>query len=509
MTPIAEDAWLPGAGAHDHALADQPVMPLLRDLARRDPAALAVAQPGLALDRRAFWHAAMARACAAVAAPGTGPIGILLPAGVEHAASLLGCLAAGRLGMPIDPALPPDRRAALARAAGMVAAFGPVVALPPGCLPLFPGEGELLAEAPPGAPALISATSGSSGVPKLVVHNRRALAFQAWGNIALMGVTAQDRLLFLGSHASVASAMHLLTALLAGGAYLACDPLAGSPSALPMLMAQHGATLVRAVPTLARSLPRLPQARAALAAVRAMRLVGEAMAPADVAALRAVLPADARLIASYSATETIPFDHELTATDLGTAPVPSGRLRAGGAFALLDAEGRLCPPGEAGQVVVRSRYNAMGEWLDGACVPGRMLPDPADPQSRIYRTGDLAMLDADGVLRVLGRIDRQVKVNGNRVDPAEVEAALRALPGVTDAAVLARQVGARVELVAFAATDAPTGALRPLLAARLPRHAVPARILTLAALPLLPGGKPDLQALRALLDQAPQASPGA
>ncbi|CAH0231879.1 AMP-binding protein [Roseomonas sp. CECT 9278] len=502
MLTIAKDAWRAGRGPHDPALADRPILPLLRAFATRDPGALAVAQPGLALDRAAFWRGAMARGVAAAATPAAAPVGILLPAGVEHAASLVGCLAAGRLAFPIDPSLPPDRRAALARAAGIQAAFGPPGILPPGCVALHPAEGELQAEAPPGAPALVSATSGSSGAPKLVVHNRRALAFQAWGNIALLGVTERDRLVFLGGHASVACAMHLLTALLAGGAYLAWEPLAAGPSALPMLMTDHRATLLRAVPTLARSLPRMPHARHALAAVRAVRLVGEALPADDVAALRAVLPQDARLIASYSATETIPFDHELPPARGGSAAVPSGRLRAGGAFVLLDAQGHPCPPGTPGEVVIRSRYNAMGEWVDGACVPGRMAPDAADPESRIYRTGDLAMVDADGLLRVLGRIDRQVKVNGNRVDPAEVEAALRALPGVADAAVLARQAGMRTELVAVAATAASAAALRPLLAARLPGHAVPARIITLPSLPLLPGGKPDLQALGALADIA-------
>ncbi|BDG73668.1 AMP-binding protein [Roseomonas fluvialis] len=503
MPPVDEHAWQAGAGAHDPAQADRPLMPVLRDLVLRDPTALAVAQPGLAVDRATFWRAVIARAGAAAAAPCATPVGILLPAGVEHAACLLGCLAAGRLALPIDPALPPARRAALARAAHMAAAFGSAEVLPPGCLALPPAEGTItLAEAPPGAPALVSATSGSSGAPKLVVHNRRALAFQAWGNIQLMGVGPQDRLAFLGGHASVACAMHLLTALLAGAGYLAIDPIAAGPAALPRLMQEHGATLLRAVPTLARSLPRLSRARDALAAVRAVRLVGEALPADDVAALRAVLPDGVRLIASYSATETIPFDHALPPTGEGSAPMPSGRLRAGGAFVLLDADGMPCPPGVPGEVVIRSRYNAMGEWQDGACVPGRMVPDATDPQARIYRTGDLAVLDDAGQLRVLGRTDRQVKVNGNRVDPAEVEAALRALPGVRDAAVLARQDGLRTELVAFAATDGATEALRPLLSARLPRYAVPARILALPSLPLLPGGKPDLQALRALSEKA-------
>lgn len=504
--------WMAGPGAHDAARPDRPILPQLRRFAQARPAAPAIVEPGREMDWQSLWQAAMAAAAAAARAPEPDPIGLVLGAGIDHAACLLGCLAAGRIAITLDPGLPPARRAALAAQAGLGAAFGRAADLPPGCRQLVPaaGEGgEVSAEAGATVPALISATSGSTGLPKLVVHHRRAIAFQAWGNIDLLGATAADRLLFLGGHASVAHAMHLLTALLAGGAFLACDIGSVGVSGLMAMTAAHRPTLLRAVPTLARVLPRQREAVAALGAVRAVRLVGEAVTAADVAALRSVLPAAARIVSSYSATETIPFDHELPpGQGAEGAPLPSGRLRPGGWFALQDEDGRSAAPGEAGEVVVRSRFNALGEWRadgpgrGGACVDGRMMRDPDDPEGRIYRTGDLAVLDGEGRLCLLGRRDREVKVNGTRVDLAEVEAVLRAVPGVRDAVVVPMGDATRRTLAAFVATERSVAELRAFAAARLARPSVPAVMVPVGEIPLMPAGKPDLRALLALLGEA-------
>jgi acyl-coenzyme A synthetase/AMP-(fatty) acid ligase len=173
---------------------------------------------------------------------------------------------------------------------------------------------------------------------------------------------------------------------------------------------------------------------------------------------------------------------------------------------IVDAQGRPCPPGEVGELWLRSRYAALGEWVDGRLVPGRLEPDPADPSLRVYRTGDLARLSPDGAFVVLGRMDRMVKVHGQRVEPAEIEAALRRSAEVTQAAAIAREAGARTVLVAFVVPAASVPApgleerLRALLAAALPEPMRPARIILRPALPVLPGGKRDEAALLRLLD---------
>ena len=144
---------------------------------------------------------------------------------------------------------------------------------------------------------------------------------------------------------------------------------------------------------------------------------------------------------------------------------------------------------------VAGRQMALGEWEDGRIVPGRMRPDPADARRRIFATGDIMRVEAGGRLRFVARADRQVKVNGVRVEPAEIEAVLRAAPGVREAVVLEIE-GALVGFVA-----GPPGieaALAARLRAALPPALRPRRLVVLAGIPMLASGKPDLMALRAL-----------
>jgi acyl-coenzyme A synthetase/AMP-(fatty) acid ligase len=164
--------------------------------------------------------------------------------------------------------------------------------------------------------------------------------------------------------------------------------------------------------------------------------------------------------------------------------------------------------------VIRGRYVALGHWIAGKLDPSAFPADPAGhPGVRIFRTGDLVLLRPDGMLVPQGRADRQVKINGLRVEPAETEAALRSLPGVADAAVTVHGDADAPVLVAFVVPAArepiaetaaqPTAQRvrdwRSELAALLPLQQVPVRIHLVSAIPLLPSLKPDLAALRALL----------
>jgi acyl-coenzyme A synthetase/AMP-(fatty) acid ligase len=200
---------------------------------------------------------------------------------------------------------------------------------------------------------------------------------------------------------------------------------------------------------------------------------------------------------------------------------------------------------------VRGRLLSLGEWRQGSCVPGRLLVDPDDPSGAILRTGDLVRQRTDGLLEFLGRIDEQIHIRGNRVEPAEIEHVLRHTPGVADAAILARRTAGDPVLVAFvvpalvpgvavepAPHDAVSASLQDIpttrlsedattrlqadmtarlrddatarlrddatarLRATLPSYMLPTRLHVIATVPKLPGGKIDPSALERLDDAA-------
>jgi acyl-coenzyme A synthetase/AMP-(fatty) acid ligase len=157
----------------------------------------------------------------------------------------------------------------------------------------------------------------------------------------------------------------------------------------------------------------------------------------------------------------------------------------------------------------------LGHWVAGRLDQTEFPADPAMPESRCFRSADRFLLRTDGMLVPLGRADRQVKINGIRVEPGDTEAALRKLPGVADAVVMAHGDPEAPVLLAFVAPAAAQARSaraeaqlvrdwRSALAELLPPQQVPARIRVVPAIPLLPSLKPDLATLRALpLDDAP------
>jgi acyl-coenzyme A synthetase/AMP-(fatty) acid ligase len=248
-----------------------------------------------------------------------------------------------------------------------------------------------------------------------------------------------------------------------------------------------------------------PEVDAAFAHLRSLRIGAAALDRADVAAWRAHLPLDCTILHAYASTEALIIaSWAVPPDDAGDeATVAAGRLQSTHDYALLGEDDRPVAPGEAGELVLRSRYVALGEWQGGRLVQGRMPPVAGRPGWRFFRTGDLLRVQPDGMMRVLGRADRQMKINGFRVEPAEIEAVLRSVPGVVDAVVVATTASNRVTLHGFvAATDVDQAALlvtlRERLTSGLPARSRPGRLAVLDRLPTLPGGKIDLVTLTRL-----------
>jgi thioesterase domain-containing protein/acyl carrier protein len=166
---------------------------------------------------------------------------------------------------------------------------------------------------------------------------------------------------------------------------------------------------------------------------------------------------------------------------------------------VVDRDFNLCPPGFPGELLIGGIAVGRGYANRPDLTADRFVPDPfaTDPGTRVYRTGDLARWRADGVIEFLGRLDWQVKIRGQRVEPDEVAAALKRLPGIRDAVVLyVRQADGDGRLIAYLTGDPAAPAdLRRLLAEHLPEAMIPSAFVFLDALPIGPSGKLDRAAL--------------
>ena len=215
-------------------------------------------------------------------------------------------------------------------------------------------------------------------------------------------------------------------------------------------------------------------------------------------------PADApvrRFLNCYGPTEaTVCVTAYETAGDWDR-PVPMGRPLPNQRVYVVDADLNPVPSGVAGELLLGGVGLARGYLGAPGLTARRFVPDPYGPEpgARLYRTGDRAVRLPGGDLLFLGRLDRQVKVRGQRIEPGEVEAALAAHPAVAHAVVAAVDGPAGTELVAFAAvrTAADPAELREHCRDRLPAAAVPARVVVVDRLPLTASGKVDLAALLA------------
>jgi acyl-coenzyme A synthetase/AMP-(fatty) acid ligase len=267
---------------------------------------------------------------------------------------------------------------------------------------------------------------------------------------------------------------------------------------------------------LLRTLLALDGAAEAFVHLRSIATSSESILRQDLEPWRRILPPDCAIRTGYGMTEGAPLaDWFLPANIPGTAArLPIGYPAPWHQFAITDTDGAPVPEDQPGELWVRGRLLSLGEWQHGRCVPGRLLADPDDAMGAILRTGDLVRRRRDGLLEFAGRADAQIRIRGNRVEPAEVEHVLRQTQGVGDAAILARVTAGDTIVVAFVVPATPASsddavasndgkaALRDAAITRLretlPSYMQPTRLHVIPGVPKLPGGKVDLGALERL-----------
>ncbi len=187
--------------------------------------------------------------------------------------------------------------------------------------------------------------------------------------------------------------------------------------------------------------------------------------------------------------------------DAADSPPPIGRPIANARVYVLDRQMQPVPVGIPGELYIGGVGVARGYLRRPGLTAASFMPDPfaGQPGARLYRSGDLVRFLPDGRLEFLGRVDQQIKLRGFRIEPGEIEAALRQVAGIRAALVIAREdIPGDKRLVAYLVWDGdslPVPELRHFLQQRLPPHMIPSSFVDLPALPLNPNGKIERRAL--------------
>jgi amino acid adenylation domain-containing protein len=367
-------------------------------------------------------------------------VAIHLDRGVEHYVALLAVFKAGGAALPLDTGYPAARlRYMLDDSGARVLITGEDRPADGHCTVLNPYTDAALIAANPATAqadhtraadlAYLMYTSASTGQPKGVQLEHGGIADLCRWHVAELGLTAADRGSLAAPLSFDASILDLWPLLSVGGhAVAVSDADRADPERLVKVLRDNEITVCFLTTSLAEIL--LAQPDLETLPLRHLVTGGEALRRRP----RPGLPF--RLLNIYGPTETTVYVTSAVVTDeeSGDGPIPIGRPLGEVDVRLLDPDGRPVPPGTPGEIVVAGRGVARG-YLRRAELTARRFG--VDGAARTYRTGDLARRNAGGDLEFLGRIDRQVKIRGHRIEPDEIERELLRHPDVRQVAVAA------------------------------------------------------------------------
>jgi amino acid adenylation domain-containing protein len=511
------DDWNP----ERHHPADGPlVQDAVRAQARATPDAPAIRDGAREVSYAELIHRADSLA-AVLRARGVRPrtvVGVCLPRGADLVIAELAVLCAGAAYLPLDPENPPARLAGQFTAAGVVLIAtrsaiedrlpDDLARLPVDRLPDVERGGAGAQPVPGGHPttpddlAYLIATSGSTGRPKIVMVEHRSLSNVVAWRRRRCDIGPADRVAQVASPGFDPSVTDIWPTLTSGATLCVPDQDTRlDPERLRSWLVDEGITVTELPTALAERVLELPWP--AEPALRELIVGGDRLRVRPAASL------PFRVLNEYGPTETTATATAGHVEPAGTGhgPPDIGRPITGGSVYILDAWRQPVPPGVTGELWIGGVGVARGYHGSPGLTADRFVPDPFSdvPGRRMYRTGDLARHLPDGRIEFVGRRDRQIKLRGYRIEPAEIVEALRAHPAVTDAVVLATTSEdgdgpGEKRLVAYLeAQDRPAlrQQVREHLAGRLPRYMIPTDFVLLDSLPINRNGKVDERALPA------------
>ncbi len=502
-----ERDWIDGnlTGSRAHARPAGTILDRIRRTAAEQPDTTAVVDGDEVLSYRDLLRAAddLATRLRAAAVAAESLVGLYVRGTASFVVGALGIMASGAAFLPLDPRMPAarrDRLLTIGRATVVVTDENltdlgrTVIPLRAGAAPASAGT----AVRPEGL-AYAIATSGSTGEPKLVGVEHRNLAAYAEALEALVPMGSGTR---VASPAAPSADLGYSTVFpaLAQGATVVGIPAGArlDQAALATVLSDHRVDVLKITPSHLDALTSAGDATRCLPRA-VLVLGGEVASPALLERLRDTRP-ELTVVNHYGPTETTVGVLAMSgpAGALGDR-VPIGRPLAYTGARVAGTGDHTVPVGTPGELRISGAQVARGYLGDPRLTADRFRPAPdGTAGAREYRTGDVAVLAADGLVRYRERLDDQVKIRGFRVEPLEVQHELAGLPAVRQAVVLVDTTGGAPRLVGFVVADDAVDGLRDELRERLPEASVPAAVHRVERIPVAANGKVDRAALARL-----------
>ncbi len=447
-------------------------------------------------------------------------IAIVLTRSEKMLESILAVWKCGAAYVPLEPKYPAGRIGAIladARPrmlitdsgtlrAGLAAAISPDV--PVVCLDRLEHRGDETAGAPlcrPESLAYVIYTSGSTGKPKGAMVEHRGMLNHVLGMVRDLEIDAGSTVAQTASHCFDISVWQFFAALVSGSrTVIYSDEIVLRPARLATQLDEDGVAIVQFVPSYLTALLDELENRDTeklFSKLRWMVLIGETLKPVSVRRWFRLFPG-VRMMNAYGPTEASDsITHYVIERPPRLASIPVGRPVQNLRVYIVDADMNLCPVGVKGEICVAGVGVGRGYIFDEERTRAVFAEDPFQQARgvRLYHTGDIGCYAPDGNILFFGRKDFQVKIRGHRIELGEVESALAALDGISDAVVVAHEeeggkyLCAYITLSGHAVRD--ERAVRDALREQLPGHMIPEAFVILDELPLTPNGKVDRKAL--------------
>jgi amino acid adenylation domain-containing protein len=440
-------------------------------------------------------------------------VGICLERSPEMVIAVLAVLKSGAAYVPLDPAYPQARLRTMLEDADLIVLVTTKrisAELPPhAARPLYIDQEPAAGAAadnlgiPVDAPdiAYVIYTSGSTGTPKGVLVTHGSVSNHLAWRRTYFTVEPSDKFLQSASLSFDDSVWEILEPLSAGACLVLTRPRFEYDSAyLVKLMIEQRITVACFVPSLLRAVIEEPEI-ANCGALQRLEIGGEALSVSLQRRVLERLPA-AACHNGYGTTEATIVSLDWRCADIpGQTTVPIGRPIANTQVYILDSQQQLVPPGVLGEIYIGGAGIACGYLNRPTLTAERFVNDQfgSVAAAKLYRTGDLGRMRADGVFEFAGRVDDQVKIRGVRVELGDIETAILDHPGVRSAAVVCDETPSGTRLIAYVVPrdSGPVSnvELRAFVRDRIPSALIPNRFESIAALPMTPSGKLDRRSL--------------